>query len=231
MQRTLFWQHGTLPIKIERFEFDLSTLPLNETQAELEAYIASKSDGESQTWGYFPEMQPDPADYPATSQLITDFNEQVINKYILLKAQDPQLAFVRRAIAEPQSNFGGVHVDACAGIGHTWPTNVDQSLEVWRMLFNLDTTARTLEYFPMTTADLAEKGLVVSKDHYEMLNLPEDLKHQTIDIPAREENAIYGLSFVSTWIPHAGRTTKEGHFLISYGSYIDTDVIKQVFQK
>lgn len=229
MKKKLFYRHPTLPMVIEKFEFDTSALNLEAARRELEEKIDLLSDGDSQTWGYFPELNPNDAEYPQTIQLITGFQETVIDQDPLLRTLPLKLAFVRRAIAEPKSKFGGFHVDANAGISHVWPKDVPADNHVFRMLFNLGDVPRKLEYYPFTLNQLREKGIDIPRDHYEMLKLPDDLPVHSTDIPPAEPGALYGLTFISTKVPHAGRTTGSGHFLISYGGYIDAAMLQRAF--
>lgn len=217
-------------MQLQRFELGTSSLAIDPAKDELERYIETKSDGQSQTWGYFPEMNPDTTDYPETLRLISNFDNIVVAKQPVLQKLGLQLAFVRRATSEPVSEFGGFHVDANAGISHMWPTDVNQTKEVFRILFNLDSVPRTLSFYPYTLEDLRNQGIDIPRDHYEMLNnLPDTLQQAAIDIPPIEAGAVYALSFISTQIPHAGKTTQNGHFLITYGAYIDLGQIRQLF--
>lgn len=233
MKASLFWQDPDLPIIIQKFYVSDNTLKLlEESRSELEKLIRERSDGKSKTWGYFPELNPEVRDYPKTNLLAEEFSKEVINKHELLAKFPLQLAFVRRAISEPKSEFGGFHIDVNAGIGHEWPKDVSLEHEVLRLLFNLDIVPRTLAYYPYTLEDISKKtGIKLNRREYEILDLPPDLRIKKIDIPPREKNIIYGLAFISTQIPHAGETTASGHFLISFGGYSEIEKIKEVFQK
>jgi hypothetical protein len=229
---TTVWSHPTLPMQLQRFSFDVDMLPIENARRELEAYIASRSDGKSKTWGYFPETNPDTSEYPATLQLVDAFETSILAGVPQLHDLPLKLAFVRRATDEPVSQFGGFHVDANAGISHVWPEDVDSNQEVFRLLFNLCEVPRTLQFYPYTLEQLREQGIDIPRDHYEMLdNLPDALEIAAVDILPKEDNAIYGLSFISTQIPHAGHTTNAGHFLITYGAYISPDQVEELFQK
>jgi len=230
MHKTLFWHHQALPIKIERYEFPIEKLPIGAAQSELEKYIKDRSDADSNTWGYFPETKPDDTEYPATVSFVNAFERELLSKVDDLKDVNVQLAFVRRATAEPVSNFGGFHIDASAGISHAWPEDVPKDMQVLRMLFNIGDQPRKLEFYPHTVEQLRQKGIIIPRDHYVMLNdLSQSLKTESIDIPPIEDNALYGLTFVSTMVPHAGKTSGEGHFLISYGAYITNQRVARAY--
>lgn len=230
MDSKVVWLHPKLPIKICRFPVRVDKLNQTACRKELERLIIDKSDGQSKTWGYFPEMNPDDREYPATLELIRAFEEQVIGCSPMLKGFELQLAFVRRATDEPRSNFGGFHVDASAGIGHQWPADISLDSHVLRLLFNLDRSPRILEYCPLTSDDLRNNGIDIARDHYEMLEFPKDVPIEKIKIPPIESDAVHGLMFISTKVPHAGKTTSAGHFLISYGAYI-TPLQAEAFAK
>ncbi len=220
MHKSLFWQHPTLPMRIEHYALDTQRLKYAPVAKELEHMIKTSSDGKSKTWGYFPELEPNDSDYPKTIDLIRAFQSEIIQHDRLLSSLPLQLAFVWRATAEPSSEFGGFHVDVNAGISHEWPADVTPDMQVFRMLFNLGDSPRRLEFYPFTLETLAAKGVIIPRDHYQMLQLPVYLKTESIDIPPVESSAVYGLRFISNRVPHVGKTDGSGHFLVSYGAYI-----------
>lgn len=230
MARTTVWQHKKLPILLEMFKFPLGTINVTAARKELEQMIKIKSDGYSQTWGYFPELKPDPKEYPKVSRFVKDFEKYVLNKYKVLNSTNLRLAFVRRAVSEPISDFGGLHVDVSAGIDHKWDKSNSADKLILRVLFNLDKTPRKVEYYPYTRNQLKTKyDIKIDPRNYKILNMPSYLKSEFTEIPPAADDCVSALIFISSHIPHAGRTDSNGHFLVSYGGYIDRDTTLNIF--
>lgn len=225
--RTIYWQHPKHPIQIVKYSNTDSLISITAAEQELERMIIQESDGNSMTWGYFPEMKPDKYKYPATLAL-AEAIQPILKRDEKLQDIDLQLAFVRLATSEPRSKYGGMHIDVSAGIDHIWPADRDISQEILRLLLNLSDHSRVLEYCSLSARELEEEGITISRDYYEILSLPTGLV-ETIEIPPMEQDAMYCLQFISTMIPHAGKTTNSGHFLISYGAYIDRSIIPKFF--
>lgn len=229
MHIKLAWQHKSLPMQLLKYEQDIPDVA--KVRQELERYITTQSDRKSMTWGYFPELSPDDAQYPHCVKFAKIFYDNVVQHNTDLQGIDLQLAFIRLATQEPQSDFGGMHIDASSGISHVWPKNISPTHEVLRLLFNLGTKPRKLEYCSLDRQQLAKAGFTIPRDHYEILDIASDIPLETVELPPIEHGAVYGLQFVSTRIPHAGRTNNDGHFLTSYGGYIDNQNLAKVFVK
>src|SRR6266852_7975360 len=128
---------------------------------ELGQKVRELSDGESATWGFFPELSPTPSDYPACIALKRYFDKNFLS---LPEIQnfDLKLAFIRLAIGEPISSFGGLHIDASAGIDHLPPRNRQPGQDgILRTLINLYHEPRTLQYCAESIATLRRCGISV----------------------------------------------------------------------
>lgn len=223
------WQHPKLPMALRSYTTqDDELLHTDKARRELEKLIEKESDGKSHTWGYFPELLPDQGQYPECIALAEAFEASILGADTSLRNEPLNLAFIRRATAEPESIYGGLHVDVSAGIDHVRsPRNPESA--ILRTLFNLGEFPRTLEYYPYTVAELGEQGITISQENYEILQLPDSLDSEKVAIPPKTHDTLYGIVFISSEIPHAGRTTPDGHFLISYGAYIPHTKIAKLF--
>jgi hypothetical protein len=202
---------------LSRWPVDVSTLNLDGARRELESLIRTSSDGISRQWGYFPDLDPDPAHYRQSRQLGHEL-AQLIPTFI--DAPPLRLAFVRLALGRPRSEFGGLHVDVHAGIRHDWPDDVPRESQILRLLINVGQSPRRVEYCPLTIEMLRQRhGMEISGHRYEVLQLPAGVPLCHVDIPAAGA-AIWCLRFVSSIVPHAGRTDDQGHFLASFGGYL-----------
>ncbi len=196
---------------------------------ELQHKVETLSDGASATWGFFPELQPELKEYSACVKLQEWFDKN----FLTLPALQPfvlRLAFIRLAISEPQSSFGGLHIDASAGIDHLPPKHPRaQSNSILRVLINLYSESRELQYSPEDVDSLRAKGIDIPKDHYKIIELPQGTELRSYFVRPREASVVHGVMFESNTILHAGRTNQKGHFLLSYGSYADARDIKRLF--
>ena len=133
------------PFRITGFGPSVTTL-LEAAQQELQRKVATESDGDSATWGFFPELDPDTSDYPACTALRTWFDKEFLSAP-QLQSFELNLAFIRLATSEPQSSFGGLHIDASAGIDHLPPKQRNpQDNAILRVLINLYHEPRELQY-------------------------------------------------------------------------------------
>lgn len=164
------------------------------------------------TWGYFPEINDDESKYPQCIKLKKWFDSFVDDS-------DHKLTFIRLAIKEPKSEFGGFHIDADAGAGHS-KHSYFEGKEVLRILINCGTFPRKLGFVDKTRDELIKEGFDIPSDKYKILKFPEEMI-KTIDIPSREEGYIWVLKFWASIIPHFGLTDKNGHFLVAYGAWKD----------
>lgn len=187
---------------------------------ELAGMIRSDS---NHTWGYIPEMDPDPEEYLASVRLAGALATQLLTRPGLNDI-DAELAFVRVATTEPDSTYGGLHVDTSPGIlHHRDPRFPAATHRIVRLLCNADNEhPRTVEYVPITRTALGEQGVEISTEEYEILDgrLPTDTPRLTIAVPPRTDHSIYVLRFDADQVVHAGRTDRRGHFLISWGAYV-----------
>lgn len=203
-------------IEPELFDFDAA-------YQELVNHIHTQTDA-SHTWGYFPELNPDPQDYPESVRLAEQLRTHLFDQQPQLQQLDYTLAFIRAATAEPVSDYGGLHVDVHVGIAHQRDARVDPQAEIIRFLLNPYSHSRTLRYIAMTADELREEGFDVPTNHYRILELPESLPFKEVEIPPLTDGRICGLQFYSSLIPHAGITDQRGHYLIVYGAYKDPGV-------
>ena len=148
-----------------------------------------------------------------------------------LQGIDLRLAFIRLATSEPQSSFGGLHIDASAGIDHippkNRPTNQDSIL---RVLINLYDEPRELRYCTESITALRQ-GVSIPEDHYEIVELPKDIQLKSYFVEPRQTTRIYGIMFDSSSTLHAGYTNQKGHFLLSYGGYANKASLRNTVLK
>ena len=216
------------PFTLTDFDASLDKL-IAEAKEELAQKVATQSDGESATWGFFPELNPNLAEYPACVALRVWFDRE----FLQLPPLRPfvlQLAFIRLATSEPRSSFGGLHIDASAGIDHVPPQGRDPaSNTILRVLINLYNEPRQLQYASESIDDLRAVGADIHKDHYKIVRLPSIISLKKYDVQPRQSGAIHGIMFDSGKTLHAGKTNEQGHFLLSYGGYATEAAIGQLF--
>ena len=199
-------------------------------QEELADKVRRLSDSESATWGFFPELQPEHQDYPACVRLKALFDSELL-RLPALRPFELELAFIRLATSEPYSAFGGLHIDASAGIDHAPPKDQpDEHDGILRVLINLHHTPRKLQYCPQTIDNLRSYGVAIPEDHYEIIKLPGDIPLKSYFVQPLQPAAIHGVLFDSSATLHAGRTSKAGHFLLSYGGYAKMETIRSLIQ-
>lgn len=206
------------PIELGEYQVPFGELAFDQAFSELEF----RADDESNhTWGYFPAYAQS-EDYPQASALAGSIETHVLSEGSL-RSQDFKLAFIRVATAEPDARFGGLHVDVDIGVGHQRdPETYGENQEIIRLLFNASRKVpRRLEWAETTRDQLNNRGVNVSGDRYEALELSKDIPIHAADIPPRTDHSIFGLRFLSSQIPHRGVTDGRGHFLIAYGAYVD----------
>ncbi|HZM74363.1 MAG TPA: hypothetical protein VFC19_01475 [Candidatus Limnocylindrales bacterium] len=221
-QDLLTGDHGLRLMVLRPLRINVAALNLSGARRELADHIRYRSDGLSRLWGYFPDLGESINQYPQSKKLADDLTYQVLQE-----AGEPvpaallRLAFIRLAVGEPQSSVGGMHVDVHAGVNHHWPQDIPSDWHIIRLLLNLGPTPRRLEYSSITIDRLREQhGMAISRTHYEPLDLPTGVPLRHVDIPPLDRNTVWCLRFVSSLIPHAGRTDGRGHFLASYGGYL-----------
>jgi hypothetical protein len=215
-----------VPFRLCEFGDELPKL-IAAARQELARKVAELSDGQSATWGFFPELQPDPTDFPACVALQKEFDTSFL-ALPLLGAFQLQLAFIRLAITEPQSAFGGLHVDASAGIDHSPPAGRPVEKDgIVRVLINLGDQPRELQYYPQPIESLRKDGVDIPKDYYKIIELPPDVSLKSYFVNPLGRNEIHGVLFDSSDTLHAGRTGKAGHFLLSYGGYASRTAMQE----
>lgn len=233
LEEKILVKRGVQPLMMLR-KYQLSQ-PLGTAQAkdELENFIATQSDGKSHTWGYFPELKPNKNEYSNSIKLANEVEKQVLLPNNLLMPMNLELAFVRLATSEPQSSYGGMHIDVSRGIGHEWPPEIDwRTHHVMRCLFNVGEYPRKLEFADITIDEYKKKyGKEVPRDRYKQLDISDDVPLLSAEIPPMENDAVYCIQFISTLIPHAGRTGGPGHFLVCYGGYVEAQKISTIFHQ
>lgn len=209
---------------------DAATLNLAGASRELEAHIEHSSDGLSRLWGYFPELDPDPMGYPECLRLAKDLAAQALPSAAGAAGEAAlSLAFIRLATGEPSSPVGGMHIDVHSGVGHRWPRDVPQDWHVLRLLLNLGTAPRRLEYCPLTVGELRERhGIELSRSVHQPVELPADVPLRHVEIPRAGDGTLWCLRFVSSLLPHAGRTDGRGHFLAGYGGYVPPGLLPMI---
>lgn len=197
---------------LEKHSINKNDFNFEKAKQELQKYEKEKAENQC-TWGYFPQLNPNPKEYPESIKL----SEQIKNN-LLKEKINWQLAFIRVASKEPKSEYGGMHIDVDVGIMHKRDEKTKHK-KILRALINSHTHSRKVNYSYLTIDQLKEKEIEVGKENYQILNLPKKYI-RTIEIPPIESNAIYMLKFISSQVPHAGITNENGHFLIAYGAYL-----------
>lgn len=185
-----------------------SGLNLEGVREELESHIKTRSDGLSSTWGFFPELM--------AIQDLRGYVECLKLSSRLSKVfRTMELAFIRLATGEPVSSFQGLHIDVHPGVGHKYPRGVPVR-PIQRLLVNLGSVPRRLQYCPLSLAELREwYGVSLSRVKHEAIR-PRGLPLLNIDIPPLDSRMYY-LSFESSSVLHSGVTDERGHFMASYG--------------
>lgn len=203
---------------LRQFQFEPSAIDFRPAYEELLSHIAANADA-NQTWGYFPELSPEPEDYPACLQLERQLEQQLFQNTAGYQKYDYKLAFIRAARGKPTSKYGGLHIDVHRGVAHRRDPNIDSAKEIRRLLLNPYSKPRKVEYAPFAIDQLIKRGVNVSRQQYQVIDLPRGIKTKSIEIPPLQPGLIHGLEFVSSQIAHAGVTNEDGHFLVAYGAY------------
>lgn len=195
-------------------------------QKELVQKVDQLSDGQSATWGFFPELNPEISDYPACVALKQLFDLQLLQLPVLQEFE-LHLAFIRLATSEPKSSFGGLHIDASAGIDHLPPKDRRPEQDgILRVLINLYHEPRQLAYCPDSIPALRERGVSIPDDHYEIIKLPPDVPLKNYLVKPVQSDRLRGIMFESSSVLHAGQTNQKGHFLLSYGGYANKALLR-----
>ena len=172
--------------------------------------VQSATKNKSLVWGYYSSLDKETT-YPACAQLAQDLRK--------ITGTSLQLAFIRVSTGKQESGIGGLHTDShIDGRPIVDPTRKENE-EVLRVLLNGGTMPRKLGYCEFTPNELAQKGAILTEMGYTKVELPSSISMKTIEIPPREENAIWALTFWASLIPHTGIDDERGHFLIAYGKY------------
>ena len=202
---------------LEKHKIESSYYDFISAYEELVKYAKKQADN-SFTWGYFPELEVDKKHlYSSCIKLANQLQNNLIANLDNEIDRSLKLAFMRVAIKEPISDYGGLHIDVDIGIEHKRPIN--EKREIIRFLINPYNYSRKLGYLSKTRDELLKEGISISKTNYAKLNINE--KIGIIEIPQMQDNIIYALKFWSSIVPHFGITDEKGHFLIAYGTWAD----------
>lgn len=127
-----------------------------------------------------------------------------------------RFAFIKVQRAAPKKALGGFHVDV------HWSSGIKREGkgEVLRFLLNAHTAPRVVAYIREGKEWLRKKGVLISDTEYGIISLPDDVTPQRIEIPPIEKNAIWGLKFWASKVPHVGITDENGLFVIGFGKYV-----------
>lgn len=146
-------------IVLEKYDFVFDRKLIDLAKRELKNKI-DEMEGESFTWGYFSEFG-GAENYPSCVKLANSFND-LFNGEL-----DWKLAFVRLAVDEPRSDFGGMHVDVNIGISHEKPESFKDK-EVARVLINLHEFSRRVRFCFVGRDELIAEGVKISKEEYDL---------------------------------------------------------------
>lgn len=206
---------------LEKYKLACKSLDFKKARRELLEHEQKRSETKSQ-WGYFPGFENDEEKfYPNCIRLASQLQKNFIKKLGAAAEKKLELAFIKVASKEQPDAFGGLHIDVDAGIKIVKEGYAAHGIEILRLLLNPHEHARVIEYSFLDKHRLRELGVEISDDQYKPIGLPELVQTEKIEIPPIEENAIHGLKFWSSLIPHVGATGSNGHFLISYGAYVN----------
>lgn len=212
---------------IVKSDLDISDM-LDSAKKELEKQIQVNSDGLSKTWGYFPGHQLKGMSLNSCEQLGETFANG-IEAIPLLQQFRFNLAFVRLATGEPESDFGGLHVDVDTGVGHIRPAEYPwDKYQIFRLLINLGDKPRSLQFCHLTLAELAIRGCIVNTCRYAIYK-SENSFLKNLTLKPREDRVLHCLLFPSSDYLHAGVTNEDGHFLMAFGSFVNRkkDLLKK----
>lgn len=208
---------------VRSYAIDSKALDLSAVRKELLSHLKGEGDGKSHTWGYFPELKTDTAQYQRSTKLLENLHER------LFPELDVDPAFVRIATAEPKSDFGGLHIDVSPGIGHQ-KHHVEGG--ILRILINIGDYPRKLLYSPLPLEELRKKYEIdIPEKSYSIINLPPEVPTKVLEIPPLEEGYVHVLCFRSDKVVHAGLTTEAGHFLASFGKVLPAADITRFFEQ
>lgn len=196
---------------LETIEVNTSSLNIEKSFQELVCLQERKAEPGC-PWGFFPGLEKGQGElYAESIQLANQLKD-------LSFADNRILAFIRASNGAVTAGFGGLHLDIDIEVTH--PRDPILLPDIERVLINLYDKPRELHYAEITRDELIERGFSIPENRYQVLELPCEIKTQSIFIPARTENSLSFLRFLGNHIPHVGVTGDEGHFLASYGRYI-----------
>lgn len=195
-----------------------SALSLSEARAELERRVEGLAD-ESHTWGYFPELSPKPDEYPACIRLASELKKTILPN--IKETADWRLSFIRLATDEPVSEYGGMHIDVDWGIKPERDANFPKGKEIARLLINLGDKPRVLEYVELGEEEMKH----IPRDKYQILKFGKDVEKKKVAIPPISSSSVWYLVFLSSLLPHAGVTNRDGHFLAAFGAYVGSNFL------
>lgn len=206
---------------LEKYKIKPKLFNFKKAYQELFSHEQERSEAKCQ-WGYFPGFEKDEHNlYPNCIKLAGQFEKSFLSKMQKPLEKNLQLAFIRMASKEISGSFGGFHIDVDPGVNIVKDAEQKNGTEVLRLLINLHDRPRKLKYTPLDRFRLREMGIEVSDDQYVPINIPDSIPQSTIEIPPIEKDAVYSLKLWSSLIPHMGLTDEKGHFLISYGAYVN----------
>jgi len=162
---------------LEKHKINPEDFNFKAAQRELLRHEEQKA--EHYTWGYFPQYEANPEEYPECVKL----SERISSKFLYLEVLDWKMAFVRVSSKEPKSDFGGIHIDVDIGVAHTKNPNF-KGKEIARMLINPYHYPRKLIYCKLTTKQLEKRNVKINRDNYEIINIPEELVDSGMDLLA-----------------------------------------------
>ncbi len=206
---------------LEKHKIKPNSFKFEKAYKELLQHEQKRSETKSQ-WGYFPGFEKEEEKlYPNCIQLSKHLQKKIISKLQHHVDRKLKLAFIKMSSKEISDAFGGLHIDVDSGIKIVKDAPDTHGIEILRLLLNPHKNPRKIKYSLLDRHRLRELGIEISEEQYKPINLPETIPTETVDIPSIEKDAIYGLKFWSSLIPHVGVTDSKGHFLISYGAYVN----------
>jgi hypothetical protein len=125
------------------------------------------------------------------------------------------LSFLKAAEGPPPEVDAGVHYDGFHLDTHPELTD-DSGPELARILVNLAPFPRSFRFAKTDRFELARRGLPVHRGDYQVVELPDDVETELIEIPPYENGTLWSLRFWASVVPHVGLEGPEGHFLASY---------------
>lgn len=161
---------------------------------------------------------------PRARALVEELRRTIVTPVGDRHGVDFSFSFMKVGVGQAPSADEGVHYE-----GHHLDTHpdLDEDVELLRVLINLSIEPRTFVYAQTDRWRLEASGVAVGRQEFERLRLPPDVGSQSLEIPGRRPGAVYALRFLASAVPHVGLNGAHGYFLASFEALASRDALSE----